>query len=72
MLMSQVAQRNNRSTAEMLLLQEDIDLDAENCHGQTPLHICGCYGSIAVAKILLRCKVGSFAGWSCDVYSPLP
>mgnify|MGYP000344649586 CR=1 FL=1 len=53
----QVAQRNNRSTAEMLLLQEDIEIDAQNVMGQTALHVCACYGSLAVAKVLLRCKV---------------
>ena len=53
----QAAQKDHRSMAEMLLLQKSIDVDAQNVLGQAPLHICACYGSLAVAKVLLRCKV---------------
>jgi hypothetical protein len=56
-LLVQAAQKDHRSTAEMLLLQDDTDVDPENSLGHTPLHICACYGSLAVAKVLLRCKV---------------
>ena len=41
----------------MLLLRPGVEIDAFNKMGQTPLHVCACYGSLAVAKVLLRCKV---------------